>query len=50
MDPTALGDALTATYRGARESRRLRLQALTEMEVTLSHDLGCFRATIPPPA
>ena len=36
-------DALAATYRGARESRRERIAALREMDVTLSHDLARFR-------
>jgi 23S rRNA (guanine745-N1)-methyltransferase len=39
----ALGDALTATYRGARQSRQARLDGISEMEVTLAHDLACFR-------
>ena len=39
----ALRDALTATYRGGRESRMERLRELTELEVTLSHELARFR-------
>jgi 23S rRNA (guanine745-N1)-methyltransferase len=38
----AVQDALTATYRG-RRSRRERSEALSGMEVTLSHDLARFR-------
>jgi len=44
LGPEAARDALAATYRGARESRRERIEAISEMEVTLSHDLGWFRA------
>ncbi|MFL6232651.1 MAG: methyltransferase domain-containing protein [Thermoanaerobaculia bacterium] len=40
-------DALTATYRGGRESRRGRIEALSAMRVTLSHDLARFRVKIP---
>lgn len=40
----ALRDALAATYRGGRESRMERLRELTELEVTLSHELARFRA------
>jgi 23S rRNA (guanine745-N1)-methyltransferase len=36
-------DALTATYRGGRESRRERIAALSAMRVTLSHDLARLR-------
>jgi 23S rRNA (guanine745-N1)-methyltransferase len=39
-------DALAATYRGARESERQRLDRLEAMDVTLSFDLFVFR---PPP-
>jgi 23S rRNA (guanine745-N1)-methyltransferase len=39
----ALRDALAATYRGGRESRMERLRELTELEVTLSHELARFR-------
>jgi 23S rRNA (guanine745-N1)-methyltransferase len=54
LPPAALADALAATYRGGRESRRERIAALPEMAVTLSHDLGSFRGKIaaadgPPP-
>jgi 23S rRNA (guanine745-N1)-methyltransferase len=54
LPPAALRDALAATYRGGRESRRERIAALPEMAVTLSHDLGSFRGKIaaadgPPP-
>jgi 23S rRNA (guanine745-N1)-methyltransferase len=44
LGPEAARDALAATYRGARESRRERIEALPEMEVTLCHDVGRFRA------
>ncbi len=40
----AARDALAATYRGARESRRERIEAISEMDVTLSHELARFRA------
>jgi len=46
LPPAALADALAATYRGGRESRRARIAALPEMAVTLSHDLGSFRGKI----
>lgn len=36
-------DALAATYRGARESRRKKLEDLGEMQVTLSFDLLRFK-------
>jgi 23S rRNA (guanine745-N1)-methyltransferase len=54
LPPAALADALAATYRGGRESRRERIAALPEMAVTLSHDLGAFKGKIaaadgPPP-
>jgi 23S rRNA (guanine745-N1)-methyltransferase len=42
--PEAARDALAATYRGARESRRERIEAIREMDVTLSHELARFRA------
>ena len=44
LGPEAARDALAATYRGARESRRERIEAISEMAVTLSHDVGRFRA------
>ena len=50
LDAAALRDALAATYRGARESRRARLDAIPEMEVTLAHDLAQFRVKIAAPA
>jgi hypothetical protein len=50
MNAAALRDALAATYRGARESRRARLDAIPEMEVTLAHDLAQFRGKIAAPA
>jgi 23S rRNA (guanine745-N1)-methyltransferase len=47
-DRTALGapalrDALAATYRGGRESRRERIEGLAGLEVTLSHEVARFR-------
>lgn len=44
FSPEAARDALAATYRGARESRRERIEAIPEMDVTLSHELARFRA------
>jgi 23S rRNA (guanine745-N1)-methyltransferase len=41
-------DALTATYRSGRQSRRERIAALSAMRVTLSHDLARFRGKIHP--
>ena len=43
LDAAALRDALAATYRGARQSRQARLEAIPEMAVTLAHDLAVFR-------
>lgn len=43
LSPDAARDALAATYRGARESRRERIEAIREMDVTLSHELARFR-------
>ena len=48
LDPAAARDALAATYRGARVSRRQRMEAISAMEVTLSHDLARFRSKILP--
>jgi 23S rRNA (guanine745-N1)-methyltransferase len=47
LGPAEIRDALTATYRGGRESRRERIEALSAMRVTLSHDLARFRVKIP---
>jgi 23S rRNA (guanine745-N1)-methyltransferase len=47
LGPAEIRDALTATYRGGRESRRARIEALSTTRVTLSHDLGRFRVKIP---
>ncbi|HEV2856751.1 MAG TPA: methyltransferase domain-containing protein [Thermoanaerobaculia bacterium] len=44
LSPEAARDALAATYRGARESRRERIEAISAMDVTLSHELARFRA------
>jgi 23S rRNA (guanine745-N1)-methyltransferase len=43
LGAAALRDALAATYRGARQSRQARLDGIPELEVTLAHDLACFR-------
>lgn len=43
LEPAEIRDALAATYRGARESGRRRLEELAAMEVTLSYDLLRFR-------
>jgi 23S rRNA (guanine745-N1)-methyltransferase len=48
LGPAEIRDALTATYRSGRESRRARIEAISGMRVTLSHDLGRFRGKIPP--
>lgn len=42
LDEGAVRDALAATYRGARESQRKRLEEIGEMEVTLSFELLRF--------
>ena len=39
LGPAEIRDALTATYRSGRQSRRERIEALSAMRVTLSHDL-----------
>jgi 23S rRNA (guanine745-N1)-methyltransferase len=39
LEAEEIRDALAATYRGARESERRRLEELGAMEVTLSYDL-----------
>jgi 23S rRNA (guanine745-N1)-methyltransferase len=43
LSAEAAGDALAATYRGARHRERLRLASLAEMDVTLSYDLFVFQ-------
>jgi 23S rRNA (guanine745-N1)-methyltransferase len=43
LEPEEIRDALAATYRGARESERRRLEELTAMVVTLSYDLLVFQ-------
>ena len=40
----AARDALAATYRGARRSQRERSDAISSLNVTLSHDLARFRS------
>jgi 23S rRNA (guanine745-N1)-methyltransferase len=47
LDAAALGDVLAATYRGARHSQQARRQQLGDMRVTMSHDLGRFRPSVP---
>jgi 23S rRNA (guanine745-N1)-methyltransferase len=42
LGPEAIRDALAATYR-VRESRRERIAAIPEAEVTLSHEVARFR-------
>jgi 23S rRNA (guanine745-N1)-methyltransferase len=42
LDEGAIRDALAATYRGARESQRRKLEEIGEMPVTLSFDLLRF--------
>jgi 23S rRNA (guanine745-N1)-methyltransferase len=50
LGPAEIRDALAATYRGGRESRRERIETLSALPVTLSHELARFRkrAGIPP--
>ncbi|MFL6195912.1 MAG: putative RNA methyltransferase [Thermoanaerobaculia bacterium] len=43
LDADAVRDALAATYRGGRESRRERIEGLAGLEVTLSHEVARFR-------
>jgi 23S rRNA (guanine745-N1)-methyltransferase len=43
LGPAEIRDALTATYRSGRQSRRERIEALSGMRVTLSHDLARFK-------
>jgi 23S rRNA (guanine745-N1)-methyltransferase len=43
LAPDAARDALAASYRGARASQRERVEDLAALDVTLSHDLACFR-------
>lgn len=42
FDPSALRDLLVATYRGGRRSQSPAIEALTEMTVTLSHEILVF--------
>jgi len=44
LGPATLHDLLAATYRGARHSEQERAATLSEMDVTLSHDLAVLRA------
>jgi 23S rRNA (guanine745-N1)-methyltransferase len=43
LGPEAVRDALAATYRGGRASRREKIAAIPGIEVTLSHELAWFR-------
>ncbi len=43
LGASEIRDALTATYRSGRESRRARIEALAAMRVTLSHEVGRLR-------
>jgi 23S rRNA (guanine745-N1)-methyltransferase len=43
LDPAALRDIMTASYRGLRASQRERLAALDDLDVTLSRDALLFR-------
>jgi 23S rRNA (guanine745-N1)-methyltransferase len=43
LGPAEIRDALAATYRGGRESRRERSAAIPQLAVTLSHELARFR-------
>jgi 23S rRNA (guanine745-N1)-methyltransferase len=42
FDPSALRDLLLVTYRGLRRSEQPAIDALTEMTVTLSHEILMF--------
>ncbi|MFC1757689.1 putative RNA methyltransferase [Planctomycetota bacterium] len=43
LEPDAISDALTMTYRAMRKSEQVRLQSLTAMNVTLAADLLLLR-------
>jgi 23S rRNA (guanine745-N1)-methyltransferase len=43
LDSDALRDLLDGAYRGARHAARQRFEALSELDVTLSHQLLAFR-------
>lgn len=43
LEPAQIRDLLATTYRGARQSRRSRVEALESLQVTLSRDLLLFR-------
>ncbi len=43
LDRDAIEDVMTSSYRALRHSERARLEALDEVETTLSHDLLLFR-------
>jgi 23S rRNA (guanine745-N1)-methyltransferase len=47
LDAAALRDLLAATYRGARTAERRRAAGLTEIEMTVSRELACFRPRPP---
>lgn len=44
LEPPVLRDLLAATYRGFRQSERAAIDALSAMNVTLSHDILAFEA------
>lgn len=43
LDPAAIRDVMTASYRGLRAGQRARLASLGELDVTLSRDVLLFR-------
>jgi 23S rRNA (guanine745-N1)-methyltransferase len=43
LDAQGIADALAMTYRGARRRESERAQDLTDLDVTLAHDVGRFR-------
>ncbi len=43
LEPAQIRDLLSATYRGARESQRSRVEALKSLQVTLSREMLLFR-------
>lgn len=47
LDPGSIRDAMTASYRAPRGSRRARLAALADLDVTLSRDALLFRPAEP---
>jgi 23S rRNA (guanine745-N1)-methyltransferase len=43
LDAGGIRDVLAASYRGGRDRERRRLEGLTELDVTMSREIGCFR-------